>query len=339
MTRAQSLSSFLVLVAIATMFLSPLTLRAEESESRIDKLIRTITPQREDKLAATTALPAYLPDEFIIASAPRGMAVAMPGKSSLTSEVERQNAVSGQTYTVISPIFLGGGPDGGNTTYIRFYNFELRSSTFTINVVAYPGANIIGTATATVPSAASRQYSIADILTAAGVPLNLNGAVGAALYVRNPDVGVAYQNVIYNSNSRFFENMTQCGDTSLSDLNRTVINVHTSTIIGYPSSILFHNYSASDIPYRGFVVDSQTGALVSSSSYRFTARANTSYLIPMSAIQNAIGWAPGPSQFHANILFGTEFSTDTYRAIVGQMIYNEELQAYINMTQTCVVTH
>ena len=159
------------------------------------------------------------------------------------------------------------------------------------------------------------------------------------MYVKNPDSFVAFQNVLYNSRSRFFENLTLCGDDTLSDLNRVLINVHTSTIVGYPSYIHFHNYSALDVPYRAVLTDSETGARVGDSFFRFTAKANTSYSIPMSDVQSQIGWVPNSSQFHANFIFDTQSTTDTYRAVLGSLIYNEQLQAFVNMTQVCSVNH
>ena len=71
------------------------------------------------------------------------------------------------------------------------------------------------------------------------------GDDGVSLYVTNVDSAVAYQHVIYSPATGFFENMTLCNDTTLSDLNRALINVHTSQIPSHPSYVLLHNYASS----------------------------------------------------------------------------------------------
>ena len=139
--------------------------------------------------------------------------------------------------------------------------------------------------------------------------------------------------------------MTVCGDTSLSDGlyfagSGNLINIHTSRIVGYPSSILFHNYGSTNAVYSFNVADARTGLFIG--SQRVSVLANTSYVIPMSWFEDNLGWVPNSNQQHANIVVFPDLSSVTanpYRAVTGQIIYNASLQAYINMTQICHVSH
>jgi len=175
----------------------------------------------------------------------------------------------------------------------------------------------LGTAILTSPAYSSPQYSIDEIFTAAGISTIKCVAAtcppgayqGSSLYVTNSNKALAgFQHVIYNSNSQFFENLSICGDASLSDgknfvSTSNVINVHTTRIPGYPSFVMFHNYWTVAIYYDFQVFDAVTEQRIG--SYRAAAAANTSYLIPMSAIQDSMGWTRMSGESHVNILSAT----------------------------------
>jgi len=301
----------------------------------------------------------FAPERFIISRDPPGMTAARPPiKNAEKDDVERSQSVNGQTYTVIAPIFLGGGPDGGNTSFIRFYNRELHTSSFTVNIVAYKTdtltdsqSTVLGTATVTVPKGASPQYSIAEIIAAAGIPIIAcpttcapNVYQGAALYIRNVDDDVGFQHVMFNTNSLFFENMTLCADESMSDGSTqpymgSAINVHSSLIAAYPASLVIHNFGGTNGIYEIYISDARTGNTVG--LYTTTLLANTTYVMPESFIEAQAGWAPNASQGHINInVYRTSGGiVQLTNAVIGQLIYNQALRAYINMSQVCKILH
>lgn len=297
--------------------------------------------------------PPMVPDEFIVARDPPGMHAAPPRARAERREAERPQAVNGQNYTVIAPMYLGGGPDGGNTSYIRFFNRELTTSTFRVSVVGYTSSTtnsqstVLGTALITVPKTASPQYSIGEIQQAAFGSSQLPSPyTGASLYVTNVDDDVGYQHVIHNANSRFFENVTLCADESMSDGSNqrymgSLINVHTYNfyMTEYPASLVIHNYGSTDGYYEIYLVDSRTGAFAA--YYPATLQANTTYVIPIRTIQQFTGWNPTDLQSHVNIqVFRTiGGQVQLTNAVIGQLIYNQALQAYVNMSQICTILH
>ncbi|MDX1926804.1 MAG: hypothetical protein SFV81_09810 [Pirellulaceae bacterium] len=274
-----------------------------------------------------------IPNSFVIGTLPPDSSSAhIDGATQTLRTQEKQKAVLGSLYTVVAPIFLGG---DGNTSFIRFYNFELYTTTVTARVVGFPSALQYGSAVVAVPFGASPQYSIGEIMNIARVSL-FPGDTGVSLYLSSPDNAVAYQHVIWSSVSRFFENMTLCNDSSLSDLNKVLVNVHTSRLSDYPSRIVLHNYSANPRNYDVFITDARTGAL--RGKVVVSTSANTSYLIPFSWFEQQAGYFPGPNEVHVNLLIGaSEGSSAPYYGVVGHLVFNSFFQSYTNMTQSCSI--
>ncbi len=335
-----------------------------EAEGRLQK-------NNEDAPNDATDWPVSLPERFIVSKAPPGLREAPPTpKLTITernSTIEKSQAVAnGQFYTVISPIYIGGGFDGGNTSYVRLLNRETNTVVFTISIVGYKAGDsnigntqsaVLGTATATVPKFASRQYSVPDILSAAGVSLCLSGDCtnqysGLALYVKTNSTSTTlkpgFQHVMYNSNSFFFENMTICGDLSLSDGNGTnnytadLINVHTSIVasLGYPSTIFLHNYASSSDVYKFYISDSDSGLTLGIQNV--TLEANASYAIPMSWFEDKAGVTPYMQHGHYNISvykLNAVGSLTPLNITMGTGVYNKQLRAYLNMSAVCQISH
>ena len=245
---------------------------------------------------------------------------------------EKAAAVDGRSYSVIAPIYIG---SAGNTSYVRFGNGNARTSITTVVIVGNVTGRNYGTVTVTVPSGASPQYSITQILSAGEVTELVGGDLGYSLYVRNPDLYSYFQHVLYNSFNSFFENMSICTylpNLDYSTLNQGAINIHTSRIIGYPAQVVLHNYLSQSVAFSIDVYESNTGAF--KGTYSGTGVANGTYAIDFTTIQNAIGWFPTASEFHANIQVRSSTVTGFY-AVVGQQIFNSGLSAYLNMSQIC----
>lgn len=318
-------------------------------------------------VAAVSATDDFLPSRFLTSRGLPGMEMgAPPINNPVTSQatVEKPSGISGELYTVVAPIFLGGAPDGGNTSFLRFFNDSGHNTTFKINVVAFKtdsttdsSASSLGSLTLTVPDSASLQYSANEILSTIGwgsiacpVACLEHAYQGVGFYLTSTDISTAYQHVIYNPNSHFFENMTICGDKSYSDGRifgswMNLINVHTSRLADYPAYIILHNYSTGNRRYGFLFYDARAG--IGSPPVAVVIKntlANSSYTIPMSWFEGEAKWAPAESQLHLNAVI-VEYDLNGSRAIgeikatAGLLIYNSALQSFVNMTQTCQLLH
>ena len=303
----------------------------EASAQEID-LLNSLKSKYEDE--AGPAQPAVpIPHEYLTGIAPDGLRVAPPPpQESPQSETEKPQAFDGTTYTVIAPIFLG---QNGNFSYIRFWNIETSTRTVTIRIVGWPSGEIYGATTATIPSAASPQFAVTDILSAAGVTGLSFGDEGYSLYVANTSASVGFMHVMFNANSLFFENVSICQSSILSSLQSYLMNVHSSLLPAYPSSVIWHNYLATSQTLRVFVLESRTGRLLGSKNYVMAP--NGTYTIPIAFLEQDIGYTPSAfaNEYHYNLLLGNADTGGLPQIVAGQVIFNPGINAYINMTEYC----
>ena len=201
-------------------------------------------------------------------------------------------------------------------------------------VVGWPSGTVYGSSVVNVPTGAAPQYSIGEIRAAAGASTLLNGDKGFSLYLPHNSLSVGFQHVIYNFNSAFFENISLCQSNSLASLNSYLMNVHTSTLGGYPSHFYLHNFKSYSQNIKVYVLDGKTGALRGSSTYTFPP--NDTSTVNIANLERDIGWAPGPNDFHYNLLFANAATNSVPSGILlGQVIYNSTLQSYVNMSLYC----
>jgi hypothetical protein len=263
---------------------------------------------------------------------------AAPASQSMTTEstaTERPAALPSGV-TVIAPTFIGANQ---NYSYIRFPNGGTGTATFNVTLVGSPTARDYGTVTVTVARFASPQYSIPDFLRVLGLS-SLGPADNAvSLYIQSPQAGnyVGFQHVVWNSVTGFFENASVCTfkpTIDYSGLNQAVFNVHTSAISGYPGTIFLHNYASAAATYRGNVFDAANGNFLG--AFSMTAPGNGTTLIDISNVETAIGFHPGPSQYHVNIQFQPPDGT-AWNALASLAINDQQIQAYTNMSMVCSI--
>ena len=260
----------------------------------------------------------------------------MAGLFDARAEPERAAALNGELYAVVAPTY---GDAAGALSYMRFFNADIQPSTYSLNVLGSPSARVYGTANITVPALASPQYSLFQILALTKSAALSGGDTSYSIYIQNPSDTAAYQHVVYNSANGFFENASVCrallNQHEIPTFQRVSMpNVHTSVLAGYPSQVVIHNYWDAPITYRITVTDAATGAQVGTMSLPMAINSTT--VLPFSTIEQQMGWKPGPTQFHANVLV-TEIGNGYAPATLGQNIRNQALSADINMSLVCGV--
>ena len=277
-------------------------------------------------LAVAQAAPVQIPDTFLSGIAPASSA-----------GIERPAALKGSTYTVIAPTYTGG---DGNISFLRLYNGNDGNTTFTLTIVGTPSARVYGTATYSVPSQASPQYSMSEILTRANAGALTGSDTGYAIYMRAPSVTAVngFQHVIYNNANGFFENVSACTyspDVNYADFNQMLINVHTTALASYPTQVTIHNYQNVSVEYDATVIDARNGEAIGNVLLRLDA--NASYTVPFSWFEVQLGFKPTANQAHVNLKFNAVEDQGGPSAVVSQAIYNQPLAAYVGMTLFCSV--
>ncbi len=286
--------------------------------------------------ASDVANTQFIPEKFIISRGP----AALPAASG--AEIEKSQAVDGSTYTVVTPLFTGA---DGNNSFLRFPNYENSIGTNLVYAVGAVTGTLYGSTVVAPQPHASPQLPIATILTQAGVNATTNKTNEAVtLYIRNSASTAAYQHVIYNATSNFFENMSVCNYLNSTSrnyryLNSAVFNVHTTQLASFPSYVTVHNYSNQPVLVAMDVYEAATGDL--KGTYSMSALANTTYAIPFTTLQNEVGWSPFSTELHANIIARTPniASPGLPPLVLGQYIYNESLKTYVNMSTVCPINY
>ena len=246
--------------------------------------------------------------------------------------------VDGTQYTVVTPILRG---ESNNYSFIRLGNIGQKETTISVTVVGSPSGESYGTAEYEVPPWASLQYSVNDILDEIGASGLGADDEGISLYLQSPDQGnlPVFQHVVWNSMTGFFENAGRCTfrkGVDYSQLNRALINVHTSRIANYPATVFLHNYADSEATYRGNVFDARDGAHLG--AVNFNMMANETRAVDFSEIEEDIGFVPESDQYHANIIFH-EIGADDFNLLALQGIRNLHLDAYTNISALCEVNY
>ena len=277
-------------------------------------------------LTSVQAASVKIPDTYLSGIAPAASA-----------GVERPAALKGSTYTVIAPTYTGG---DGNISFLRLYNGNDGNTTFTLTIVGTPSARVYGTATYSVPSQASPQYAMSEILTRANAGALTGGDTGYAIYMRAPAVTAVngFQHVIYNNTNGFFENVSACtysSDVNYADFNQMLINVHTTALASFPTQVTIHNYQNASVEYDVTVIDARNGDTIG--NVPITLAANASYTVPFSWFETQLEFKPTSSQAHVNLKFYAIEDQGGPSAVVSQAIYNQRLAAYVGMTLFCSV--
>ena len=281
-------------------------------------------------------MPSYLLLRAIRAAVIYGLFSA--ALQSASAQVERSLALNATVLTAIAPTYNGA---GGTSSFIRLYNLDpALKGDFIITVVGSPSGNTYGTATISVPAMASPQYSLTAILSAASAGALTGGDDNYTLYVRNPNASAAYQHVVFNGGNGFFENVTTCvffQGAVYKGIPQTLANVHTTQLASYPSRILVHNQANTAVTYRASIYDAATGTLIGKVDLAMGPNITTTF--PESYFEQQLKWTPTAGQLHVNMIFEqvNAVPADAFYASIGQIIFNSQLNASINMTTLCRV--
>ena len=261
------------------------------------------------------------------------------GCAAETGAREQAQALNGVLYAVVAPLYVA----PPFLSYIRLINAGETTAAFTIAVVGSGTATAYGTATYLVPTAATLQLSMSQILVAANAVNRNDADAQFSFYIQSPAPLAGYQHITLNEDARYFGNASVCKYT-LQEVQKNAASqvmlpsIHTSRLAaaGYPSQIELHNFANAPVTYRFYIRDEATGTLLNPGGMDFPARANASYTIPWSQIESQIGFNPSDSQLRANLIV-TDSAGAPPQIELSQTIVNTAMSVSINMTSTCAV--
>lgn len=244
--------------------------------------------------------------------------------------LEKPAAISGYGYTVQGRMFLGA---DGNLSYLRFLDLSGTAAKVAATLVGSPSGRTYGTTTVDIANHASRQLSITDLMTAAGVTALDSTDDRLGVYLRADASPVAVQHVLFSGSTGFFENMTTCQNSAVSDTNAALMNVHTTAIAGYTSYVTIYNYTSNEQAYDVPIYEANNGTFKGQVSV--SVPANSTFEQPFSWFQDRIQWTPEQTEYHANIKVLAQGGSRS--AQVSHTVYNAKLNVYLNLTNFCSI--
>ena len=245
-------------------------------------------------------------------------------------EIEKAAAFSGYGYTVIGRVFLG---DDGNLSYLRFLNLSGSTSTVNATLIGSPSGRNYGTVNVGIQNHASRQIPITQFLSDAGVPALISPDDRLGVYLRSDGAPVAVQHVLFSQATGFFENMSTCQNSSVSDSNAALMNVHTSLITDYVSYVTIYNYTSVPASYEIQVYEGGSGAF--KGQVVVSVDANSTFEQPFEWFQQQLDWTPASTEGHANIV---AFPKSGGRgALIFHTVYNSKVGVFLNLTNFCTI--
>ena len=252
-------------------------------------------------------------------------------KPSLEKPVlEKAAAISGAGYTVLGRMFMGA---DGNVSFLRFLNLSGASAKTTATLVGSPSGRVYGTADITIANRASRQISITDLMTLAGATALTGSDDRLSVYLRANGSPVAVQHVLFSITTGFFENMTTCQNSSVSDTNAALMNVHTTAIEGFTSYVTIYNFTSAEEAYDVPIYEAGAGTF--KGQVTVNVAPNSFFEQPFSWFQDQIQWTPTAGEYQANIL--TLPKSGTRSGVVSHTVYNTKLGVYLNLTNFCTI--
>lgn len=239
-------------------------------------------------------------------------------------------AINGFGYTVLGRTFMGA---DGNLSFLRFLNLSGSSANVTATLLGSPSGRTYGTATVNIANHAARQLSITDLMSAAGITALTGADDRLSVYLRADASPVAVQHVLFRGATGYFENMSTCQNSSVSDSNAALMNVHTTAITGFTSYVTIYNYTSNEVAYDVSIYEAGTGAFKGQVSIGIGS--NSTFEQPFSWFQDQIQWTPAASEYHANIVALPQSGVRT--AQVTHTVYNSQLGVFLNLTNFCTV--
>jgi len=266
-------------------------------------------------------------------------ALGLAGGAAEAVERERGQVVNGALFAVVAPLYV----TPPFLSYLRLINAGETTAAFQVTVVGSGTATAYGTAVYFVPTAATLQLSMSQILVAANAVTRNAADEQFSFYIESPAPLAGYQHITLNETARYFGNASACRYLLQEIQNELALQVmlpsiHTSRLAaaGYPAQIELHNFANAPITYRFYIRDETTGELLNPGGMDFPTRANASYSIPWSQIESQIGFNPSESQLRVNLIV-TDTSGAPPQIQLSQTIVNTTLSTSINMTSTCAV--
>ena len=155
-----------------------------------------------------------------------------------------------------------GSPSLGNLSFLRFFNTTTRRGRATVTLLDAADGTELGTWTSEqVSSLSSPQVSISNIEDGLDPVFFPTDDIPVYTALVTSDFRGYVQHVVWNRTAGTITNMSGCNNGFVDD-TRNLINVHTTTISGYPSYITIYNSDPDPAVAELTIRDARTGTVL-----------------------------------------------------------------------------
>ena len=213
-------------------------------------------------------------------------------------------------------------------SYLRFYNASNSSGTVDVTLADYATGAVLATWTSpSLPSHSSKQFSIDEVEKNANA--SFTKSLVYSISVR-PSFTGSFQNILWRKVDATLSNLSTC-ETPATD-QTTLMNVHSSLLSGYPSAVIIHNTSTTNISLSLAIYHQITGQRLGTYSTG-QIPANGQLILSVPTIEAGAGISPSSSSaYHYNIKSNT-----TFTGYLQHLLNNQAAGVTTDMTEACAL--
>jgi hypothetical protein len=183
--------------------------------------------------------------------------------------------------------------------FVRFINPNAPAQTVTVNFLDYATTAKLGSCSLTIPGNAAPQYSASQLEQCASVAPASSTTYELQFNFGQQGINLYYQYVLWSPTTGYFTSAATCF-TPGQPLDFAA-NVHTSTLQGYPATVVLETHAPLNYRAHAIIYDQITGNQIGTWTGDLQPAASEVVAIPESTIEAQGSWTVSSKPYHVNL--------------------------------------
>ncbi|MGZ5262128.1 MAG: hypothetical protein ACXWC0_31320 [Burkholderiales bacterium] len=222
--------------------------------------------------------------------------------------------------------------------FVRFINPSNTTETVTVNFLDYATATKKSSCSLTIAGFSAPQYSASQLEQCALLTPDSSTNYELQFTFGQPAINLYYQYVLWSPTTGYFTSAATCF-TPGQPLDFAA-NVHTSSLPGYPATVVLETHAPLNYRVKALIYDQQTGAQIGTWQGDLQNAAQEVVAIPESTIEAQGSWTVSTKPYHINLkvslvsLDGTQTYPDAVHVAANLVTQTARGEVY-NMGAMC----